>query len=183
MFAAQHAGVTPDFLCLSKGLTGGTLPLSAVLTTNRIYEAFYADYSTGKAFLHSHSYSGNPLACRAALETLAIFRDEPVLERNRMLGARLAARLAPLAEHPHVAEVRQTGMIAAVELVRDKGGRTPFAAAERRGVRAYLHALERGVLLRPLGDVIYFMPPYVIAPEEIDLMVDVAADAITAAVA
>jgi adenosylmethionine-8-amino-7-oxononanoate aminotransferase len=106
-----------------------------------------------------------------------------VLERNRMLGARLGARLAPLADHPHVAEVRQTGMIAALELVRDKGARAPFAAAERRGVRAYLHALERGVLLRPLGDVLYFMPPYVIAPEEIDLMVDVAADAITAAVA
>jgi adenosylmethionine-8-amino-7-oxononanoate aminotransferase len=187
LFACEQAndgrGITPDFLCLSKGLTGGFLPLSAVLTTAPVYAAFYAEYTSGKAFLHSHSYSGNPLACRAALETLAIFRDEPVLERNRMLGARLAARLAPLAEHPHVAEVRQTGMIAAVELVRDKGGRTPFAAAERRGVRAYLHALERGVLLRPLGDVIYFMPPYVIAPEEIDLMVDVAADAITAAVA
>jgi adenosylmethionine-8-amino-7-oxononanoate aminotransferase len=183
LFACEQAGITPDFLCLSKGLTGGFLPLSAVLTTASVYAAFYAEYTSGKAFLHSHSYTGNALACRAALETLAIFRDEPVLERNRVLAAHLAAKLAPLAAHPHVAEVRQTGMIAAVELVRDKATRVPFAAAERRGLRAYLHALTRGVLLRPLGDVIYFMPPYVITCDEIDLMVAVAAESIEAAVA
>jgi adenosylmethionine-8-amino-7-oxononanoate aminotransferase len=183
LFACEQAAVTPDFLCLSKGLTGGFLPLSAVLTRAPVYEAFHAEYTSGKAFLHSHSYTGNPLACRAALETLAIFRDEPVLERNRMLAGRIAARLAPLADHPNVAEVRQTGMIAAIELVRDKASRAAFPAAERRGVRAYLHALERGVLLRPLGDVIYFMPPYVIASDEIDLMVEVAASAIDAATA
>ena len=176
-----RAGITPDFLCLSKGLTGGFLPLSAVLTTRRIYDAFYAEYASGKAFLHSHSYTGNPLACRAALATLDIFRDEPVLERNRALAAHLATRLAPLAGHPHVAEVRQTGLIAAVELVADKATRAPFPAGERRGLRAYLHALERGVLLRPLGDVIYFMPPYVITPDEIDHMVSVAETAIAAA--
>jgi len=174
-------GITPDFLCLSKGLTGGFLPLSAVLTTQRVYDAFYAEYASGKAFLHSHSYTGNPLACRAALATLDIFRDEPVLQRNRTLAALLAARLAPLADHPHVAEVRQTGLIAAVELVADKAARAPFPAGERRGLRAYLHALEHGVLLRPLGDVIYFMPPYVITPDEIDHMVRVAAAAIAAA--
>ena len=174
-------GITPDFLCLSKGLTGGFLPLSAVLTTQRVYDAFYAEYASGKAFLHSHSYTGNPLACRAALATLDIFRDEPVLQRNRTLAALLAARLAPLADHPHVAEVRQTGLIAAVELVTDKAARAPFPAGERRGLRVYLHALEHGVLLRPLGDVIYFMPPYVITPDEIDHMVRVAAAAIAAA--
>jgi adenosylmethionine-8-amino-7-oxononanoate aminotransferase len=179
----RRAAIAPDFLCLSKGLTGGFLPLSAVLTSADIYAAFYAEYTSGKAFLHSHSYTGNPLSCRAALETLAIFRGEPVLERNRTLAARLAQRLAPLADHPNVAEVRQTGMIAAVELVRDKATRAPFAAAERRGLRVYLHALQRGVLLRPLGDVIYFMPPYVITPEEIDLMVDVATSGIEHAVA
>jgi len=183
LFACEQAGVTPDFLCLSKGLTGGFLPLSAVLTTAPVYEAFYAEHASGKAFLHSHSYTGNPLACRAALETLAIFRDHPVLERNRVLAQRLAARLTPLAAHAHVAEVRQTGMIAAIELVRDKASRDPFPPGERRGIRAYLSALERGVLLRPLGDVIYFMPPYVITPEEIDLMVEVAAAAIESAVA
>ena len=176
-----HAGITPDFLCLSKGLTGGFLPLSAVLTTQRVYEAFYADYSAGKAFLHSHSYTGNPLACRAALATLDIFRDEPVLERNRTLAAHLAARLAPLAEHPHVADVRQTGLIAAVELVADKITRTPFPVAERRGLRARLASLERGVMLRPLGEVIYAMPPYCTTPEEIDLIVDAIAAGIDAA--
>jgi adenosylmethionine-8-amino-7-oxononanoate aminotransferase len=183
LFACEQAQITPDFLCLSKGLTGGFLPLSAVLTTAPVYDAFYAEYASGKAFLHSHSYTGNPLACRAALETLAIFRDEPVLERNRTLAARMASRLQPLADHAHVAEVRQTGMIAAIELVRDKATRTPFASGERRGVHAYLHALDRGVLLRPLGDVIYFMPPYVIGEDHIDWMVEVAAAAIDAAVA
>ncbi|HXR64190.1 MAG TPA: adenosylmethionine--8-amino-7-oxononanoate transaminase [Rudaea sp.] len=175
---AEKRGITPDFLCLSKGLTGGFLPLAAVLTTAPIYAAFYAEYTSGKAFLHSHSYTGNPLACRAALATLEIFRTEPVLAHNRILAERLGRRLAAFADHPHVGEVRQTGMIAALELVRDKAARAPFPALERRGLRAYLHALEHGVLLRPLGNVIYFMPPYVITPDEIDRMVDVAATAI-----
>ena len=179
---SRRAGVTPDFLCLSKGLTGGFLPLSAVLTTDEVYAAFYAEYSAGKAFLHSHSYTGNPLACRVALETLAIFRAEPVLQRNRLLAAHLAARLAPLREHPHVADVRQCGMIAAVELVADKASRRPFPAAERRGLRVYLHGLQHGVLLRPLGDVVYFMPPYVVTTQEIDQLVDVAIGGIERAV-
>ena len=183
LFACEQAAITPDFLCLSKGITGGFLPFSAVLTSARVYDAFYAEYTAGKAFLHSHSYTGNALACRAALETLAIFRDEPVVERNRALAQRLGEKLAPLAAHPHVAEVRQTGMIAAVELVRDKATRAPFPAAERRGLRAYRHALPLGVLLRPLGDVIYFMPPYVITPDEIDFMAGVAARSIDVAVA
>jgi len=176
------AGITPDFLCLSKGLTGGFLPLSAVLTTAPVYAAFHAEYTSGRAFLHSHSYTGNPLACRAALATLQIFRDEPVLERNRVLAAKLAARLSDFVDHPNVVDVRQTGMIAAIEFARDKAARTPYPTGERRGLRAYLHALERGVLLRPLGDVIYFMPPYVVTSDEIDLMVDVAASALAAAV-
>lgn len=182
LFACEQAGITPDFLCLSKGLTGGFLPLSAVLTTAHVYDAFYAEYTSGKAFLHSHSYTGNPLACRAALETLAIFREEPVLERNRDLAAHLAQQLAPLAEHPNVAEVRQTGMIAAVELVRDKSTRESFPADERRGLRVYLHGLEQGVLLRPLGNVVYFMPPYVVTPDEIDLIIRTAAAGIDRAV-
>ena len=182
LFACEQGGIAPDFLCLSKGLTGGTLPLSAVLTTSPIYAAFYAEYSAGKAFLHSHSYTGNPLACRAALATLSVLRDEPVLERNRALAAHLAARLAPLADHPQVADVRQTGMIAAIELVRDRATREPFAAAERRGLRVYRHALERGVILRPLGNVVYFMPPYCVTEAEIELMVEVAVEGIERAV-
>ncbi len=182
LFACGQARVSPDFLCLSKGLTGGFLPLSAVLTTRDVYAAFYAEYSAGKAFLHSHSYTGNPLACRVALETLAIFRDEPVLERNRLLAAHLGARLAPLRDHPHVADLRQCGMIAAVELVADKASRRPFAAAERRGLRVYLHGLQHGALLRPLGDVVYFMPPYVVTTQELDQLVDVAIAGIERAV-
>jgi len=182
LFACEQGGIAPDFLCLSKGLTGGTLPLSAVLTTADVYEAFYADYSAGRAFLHSHSYTGNPLACRAALATLEVLRSEPVLERNRALAAHLAAKLAPLADHPRIADVRQTGMIAAVELVCDKASRAPFAAAERRGLRVYRHGLERGAVLRPLGNVVYFMPPYCITPDEIDFMVEVAREGIERAV-
>ncbi|WP_426663094.1 adenosylmethionine--8-amino-7-oxononanoate transaminase [Rhodanobacter aciditrophus] len=183
LFACEQANVSPDFMCLSKGLTGGTLPLSVVLTTNSVYEAFYAEYDAGKAFLHSHSYTGNPLACSAALATLAIFRDEPVLERNRAQAAHLARRLAPLADHPHVAEVRQTGMIAAVELVADKASRRPFPANERRGLRVYLHGLRHEALLRPLGNVVYFMPPYVTSETELDHLVDVATAGIERAVA
>jgi adenosylmethionine-8-amino-7-oxononanoate aminotransferase len=182
LFACEQANVSPDFMCLSKGLTGGFLPLSAVLTTTDVYEAFYAEYSAGKAFLHSHSYTGNPLACRVALETLRMFGDEPVLERNRVLAAHLARRLEPLRDHPHVADVRQTGMIAAVELVADKASRTPFPSAERRGLRVYLHGLEHEALLRPLGDVVYFMPPYVVSTAEIDHLVDTAIAGIERAV-
>jgi len=178
LFACEQAGITPDFLCLSKGLTGGYLPLSVVLSGEEVYAAFYAEYAAQRAFLHSHSYTGNPLACAAALATLEIFATEPVLERNRALAARMAARAAPLAAHPHVAEVRQCGMILAIETVRDRQTREPFAWQERRGLRAYRHALSRGVLLRPLGGVIYCMPPYVISPEEIDLMIDVAAECV-----
>ncbi|HET6554326.1 MAG TPA: adenosylmethionine--8-amino-7-oxononanoate transaminase [Dyella sp.] len=183
LFACEQAGVSPDFMCLSKGLTGGFLPLSAVLTTTQVYDAFYAEYSAGKAFLHSHSYTGNPLACRVALETLAIFREEPVLERNRALAAHLSRRLAPVVDHPHVADVRQTGMIAAIELVADKASRRAFPSAERRGLRVYLHGLAHGALLRPLGDIIYFMPPYVVTTEEIDHLVDTALQGIEQAIA
>ena len=182
LFACEQAKVSPDFMCLSKGLTGGTLPLSAVLTTQRVYDAFYAEYSASKAFLHSHSYTGNPLACSAALATLAIFRDEPVLERNRALAAHLAHRLEPLRGHPHVAEVRLTGMIAAVELVADKAARRPFPAEDRRGLRVYLHGLRHEALLRPLGNVVYFMPPYVVNEAEIDHLVAVATAGIERAV-
>jgi adenosylmethionine-8-amino-7-oxononanoate aminotransferase len=178
LFACEQAGISPDFLCLSKGLTGGYLPLSVVLTGEDVYQAFYADHAAQRAFLHSHSYTGNPLACAAACATLRIFAREPVLVNNQRLAAHLALRLAPLAGHPRVGEVRQTGLIAAIECVVDRRGRAPWPPEERRGWRIHRYALEHGVLLRPLGGVIYFMPPYVITAEEIDLMVDVASSAI-----
>ncbi|MCP5339814.1 MAG: adenosylmethionine--8-amino-7-oxononanoate transaminase [Steroidobacteraceae bacterium] len=174
MFACEQAGIRPDFMCLSKGLTGGYLPLSVTLTTDDIYAAFYDEYTRLNAFLHSHSYSGNPLACAAALATLDLFAQGDVLNRNRLLAQKLAAVAAPFADHPQVAEVRQLGMIVAVEVVRDRASREPFPWQERRLLRVYRHALSRGVLLRPLGNVIYFMPPYVVTPEEIELMARVA---------
>jgi adenosylmethionine-8-amino-7-oxononanoate aminotransferase len=181
LFACEQAGITPDFLCLSKGLTGGYLPLSVVLTRGAIYDCFYDEYEKLNAFLHSHSYTGNPLGCRAALATLAIFREDDVIERNKGLAAAMRNATAELGEHPHVAEVRQTGMILAIEMVRDKASRLAYPWQERRGLGVYRHALDRGVLLRPLGNVIYFMPPYVITPGEIDLMATVAAEGITLA--
>ena len=181
MFACEQADIAPDYLCLGKGLTGGYLPLSVCMTTNDVYQAFYAEYSARKAFLHSHSYTGNPLACRAALATLDIFRDDDVIARNRQLAAHMAKATSSIAEHPHVSEVRQTGMILAIEMVKEKTARTPFPWQERRGLSVYRHALERGALLRPLGDVIYFMPPYVIKTEEVDFLAQVAREGIEAA--
>jgi adenosylmethionine-8-amino-7-oxononanoate aminotransferase len=183
LFACEQAGIRPDYLCLSKGLTGGYLPLSAVLTTDAIYDAFYDEYTRLNAFLHSHSYTGNPLACAAANATLAIFRDEPVLERNRASSAHMLAAVGHLRDHPHVAEIRQCGMILAIELLKDPATRTPWPWQERRGLRIYRHALERGALIRPLGTTLYFMPPYVISREEIDLLARIATEGIDLACA
>src|SRR5580700_9672381 len=178
LFACEQAGIRPDFMCLSKGLTGGYLPLSAVLTTDEIYAAFYDEYVKLNAFLHSHSFTGNPLACAAARACLALFREDRTLERNLALAAHLGNRARELADHTHVAEVRQRGMILAIELAADKATRAPYPWQERRGLTIYRRALERGVLLRPIGTVVYFMPPYVVTTEEIDLMVDVAREGI-----
>ena len=174
MFACEQAGITPDFLCLSKALTGGYLPMAAVLTTDRVYQAFYDDYETLRAFLHSHTYTGNPLACAAALATLDIFEQDNVIEANKRLAARMAQATAHLADHRHVAEVRQTGMALAIEMVQDKASRAAYPWQERRGLRVYEHALSRGALLRPLGSVVYFLPPYCITEEQIDFLAEVA---------
>jgi adenosylmethionine-8-amino-7-oxononanoate aminotransferase len=183
MFACEQAGIRPDYLCLSKGLTGGYLPLSAVLTTDAIYDAFYDEYEKLNAFLHSHSYTGNPLACAAANATLAIFRDQPVLDRNRETARLMRASVAHLADHPNVAEIRQRGMILAIEVVKDKATRAPWPFEERRGLRIYRHALERGALIRPLGTTIYFMPPYVIEPAEIHTLAAIATEGVALACA
>jgi len=183
MFACEQAGIRPDYLCLSKGLTGGYLPLSVVLTTDAIYDAFYDEYGKLNAFLHSHSYTGNPLACAAANATLAIFRDEPWLTRNRVTAAQMLASVEHLRDHRHVAEIRQCGMILAIELMKDPATRTSWPWQERRGLRIYTNALERGALIRPLGTTLYFMPPYVIAPDEIELLARVATEGIELACA
>jgi adenosylmethionine-8-amino-7-oxononanoate aminotransferase len=178
MFACEQADITPDFMCLSKGLTGGYLPLSVTLTSEKIYRSFYDEYENLTAFLHSHSYTGNPLACTAALATLDIFTADNVLERNKSLATAMHTTANPLQDHPYVGDVRQTGMILAVEMVQDKMKKTPFPWQERRGLTVYQHGLKNGVLLRPLGNVIYLMPPYVITEEQIELCLSVAAEGI-----
>lgn len=178
LFACEQAGISPDFMCLSKGLTGGYLPLSVTLTTDDVYQAFYDDYQSLKAFLHSHSYTGNPISCRAALASLDIFHEDNVIENNRALSQLMYEVTADLADHNHVAEVRQHGMILAIEMINDKHRREPYPWQERRGMHVYRHALQRGVLLRPLGNVVYFMPPYIISPEQIRYIAQVAREGI-----
>ena len=178
----EQAAISPDFMCLSKGLTGGYLPLSEVLTTHQVYQAFYDDYQKLTAFLHSHSYTGNALACRAGLATLEIFQQHTIIENNKQLAWIMVKAAARLNEHPHVAEVRQTGMILAIEMVKNKQTREPYPWQERRGLKVYQYALSKGVLLRPLGNVIYFMPPYVITGEELLLIAEVAWEGIQRAV-
>ena len=161
MFACEQAGVRPDLMCLSKGITGGYLPLSCVLSTDQIYEAFYAD-DTARGFLHSHSYTGSVLACRAALATLDIFESDNVIENNRSKAARFTSLAQPLAAHPHVKNFRHLGMIWAFEVDANEPtfARLFFAAA-----------LKRGVLLRPIGNTVYFMPPYIVDDEEFQHLV------------
>jgi adenosylmethionine-8-amino-7-oxononanoate aminotransferase apoenzyme (EC 2.6.1.62) len=183
----RRATFAPDFMCLSKGITGGTLPLACVLTGDTVYDAFYAEYGAGRAFLHSHSYTGNPLACAAALATLDVFEQRNWHAHNRSQGQLMWQTVQELADHPHVVEIRQQGMILAIEMARSPGRREPYPAAERRGLRVYRHALHArsdwGVLLRPLGNVIYFMPPYVVDHAEIAAMAAIAIEGIRAATA
>ncbi|NMD71461.1 adenosylmethionine--8-amino-7-oxononanoate transaminase [Bacillus sp. DNRA2] len=180
MFACEQAGISPDFMCLSKGLTGGYLPLSAVLTTDEVYNAFYDDYQTMKAFLHSHSYTGNTLACRVALEVLKIFEEEEIIEQIQTKSVFMKQQAsAAFSDLPYVGEYRQTGMVGAIELVKDKVTKEPFPSSDRMGYQIYKIALEKGLLLRPLGNILYFMPPYVITKEEIRIMIETANDAIT----
>jgi len=181
MFASEQADITPDFMCLSKGLTGGYLPLSCVLTTDKVYDAFYDDYENLTAFLHSHSYTGNPMGCRAALATLDIFEQDNVINANQALIKHMTKVSEKFKDHPNVGDVRQHGMVVAIEMVKDKKTKTPYDWKERRGLRVYQHGLKNGVLLRPLGNVVYFMPPYVITEDEITKMAQVAFDGINLA--
>ncbi len=173
LFAHEQAGICPDFLCLSKGLTGGYLPLSVVLTTDAVYAAFYDD-TISRGFLHSHSYTGNPLACRAALATLDLFAEEAFLERNRQFAERLTGWLAPLATHRRARHFRHCGMIWAVDIATDD--------PEFR-LRFYREALHREILLRPLGTTVYFMPPYILDDADARLLAERAVAALDAALA
>lgn len=169
MFACDHAGISPDIMCLSKGLTGGYLPMALTVTTEAIYQAFYSDYNEGKAFMHSHTYSGNPLGCSAALAVQQVMREEHILEHAQARAPYLHNKLLDaFADHPHVGEIRQLGLINAVEIVKDRKTKTAYDSALRTGYAVYKEALKEGLLLRPLGDVLYFNPPLIINEAEID---------------
>jgi adenosylmethionine-8-amino-7-oxononanoate aminotransferase len=175
MFACEHEGVSPDFLCIAKGLTGGYLPLAATLTSARVYEGFLGAHEEFRTFFHGHTYTGNPLACAAALATLAVFEQEHTLERLQpkiaMLGELLAEHVEPL---PAVKEVRRRGFMTGIEL-------TGYPVEARIGHRVTLEARARGAMIRPLGDVIVIMPPLSIGPDELRRLVEITAAAIAAA--
>lgn len=175
MFAFNHAGVSPDIMCLSKGLTGGYMPMSIAITTQEIYDAFYDDYLKGKAFMHSHTYAGNPLACSAAIEVLKILKDENIIEkankRALYFNKIIKEKFLPL---ENVGEVRSIGLINAIELVKSKETKEPLDYRKRNGYQIYKKALNKGVLLRPLGDVIYFNPPLIIEENDMDFVSDIA---------
>jgi adenosylmethionine-8-amino-7-oxononanoate aminotransferase len=168
MFACEHEGVVPDFLCLAKGLTGGYLPLAATLATDEVYHAFFGTYAESKAFFHGHTYGGNPLGAAVALATLDVFDEERTLEKLSAKIARLREHLAHIAQHPHVGDVRQCGLIAGIELVRDRATKEPYPWAERRGQKVCDYALTEGVWLRPLGNVVVIFPPLAISLDELD---------------
>jgi adenosylmethionine-8-amino-7-oxononanoate aminotransferase len=179
MFACQHAGVTPDILCLAKGITGGYLPLAATLTTEEIFSAFLGEYKEFKTFFHGHTYTGNPLGCAAALATLEIFHRENIIEpmqpRIAYSRKRLREEFFPLA---HVSDVRQRGYMMGIELAEDKAPRKSYPFERRIGHKVILEARKRGVLIRPLGDIIILMPPLSIADDELKTLLDVTYDSI-----
>jgi adenosylmethionine-8-amino-7-oxononanoate aminotransferase len=171
MFACEQAGILPDFMTLSKGLTAGYLPLSVVMTTNDVYHAFYCDYNEHKAFLHSHSYTGNPLGCVAALATLELFEKNDTINTNKKKSLFMQSQLERFKKLKNVKEVRITGMIAVIELIE-------YDPKERVGIRIFQATLKNEVFLRPLGNVIYIMPPYVITQEQLQKVFDATYEAI-----
>ncbi len=168
MFACQHESVAPDFLCLGKGLSGGYLPVAATLTTSAVWRAFLGEYGEAKTFFHGHTYGGNPLGAAVALATLDVFDEEQTLEQLPPKIERLKSHLDRIARHPHVGDVRQCGLIGAVELVRNRATKEPYPWEKKRGFQVCQHALVEGVWLRPLGNVVVIMPPLVISVEELD---------------
>ena len=172
LFACETEGVVPDFLCLGKGLSGGYLPLAATLTNDNIYDAFLGKFNQGRTLHHGHTFSGNPLACAAAIASLDIFEEEQILAKLPAKIARLGEHLCRLAEHPCVATARQRGLIGALELTPDKTTGIPYPAEQRTAWRVCREALDRGVWLRPLADVLYVMPPLAIQLQELDFLME-----------
>jgi adenosylmethionine-8-amino-7-oxononanoate aminotransferase len=182
MFAVEHEEVVPDLMCVGKGITGGYLPLAATFATEEIFRAFLAPYEDFTAFFHGHTYTGNALACAVALASLDVFENGGVLEqvgrRARQLRDRLASDIAPLR---HVGDVRQSGLMAGIELVRNRDTRRPYEASDRVGMRTIMAARRHGVILRPLGNVIVLMPPLCVTQGELDILCSAAREAIASA--
>jgi adenosylmethionine-8-amino-7-oxononanoate aminotransferase len=172
LFACEQEGVVPDLLCVAKGLSAGYLPLAATLATDAIYESFLGPFESKRTFFHGHSYTGNALACAAALASLRLFDEERTLSHVNAMAQRLAEGLAPVAKLKHVGEVRQRGLMVGIELVKDKKSKEEFPYGERVGHRVCLAARRRELLLRPLGNVLVLMPPLSISPQEVDLLVE-----------
>lgn len=181
MFAIEHAGISPDILCTSKGLTGGYMPMSIAITTDKIYNAFYDDYGTHKAFVHSHTYAGNPLGCAAALAVLHIMKRDHILEKAADMGNYIHEELMKaLGDHPNVGEIRHIGLINAIELVEDRQTKKAFDPTLRTGWQIFRRAMDRGLVLRPIGDVIYFNPPLNIDKDTVDKAVALCKEAVEA---
>lgn len=178
MFACEQEDVQPDMLCLAKGLTGGYLPVAATLTTDRVYDAFLGRPAEGKTFFHGHTYTGNPLGCAAALASLRLFDTNRVLDNVRNNVSLLATRLAAIADAPHVGEVRQKGVMVGIELVADKAAKSAYPPEERVGHAVTLAARRRGVIIRPLGDVVVLMPAPAMPAELVDTLCDAVIESI-----
>jgi adenosylmethionine-8-amino-7-oxononanoate aminotransferase len=183
MFAVEQEGVRPDILTVAKGLTGGYLPLAATLTTEHVFESFLGPFESRRTFFHGHTFTGNPLACAAATASMRLFRERDVVAGLPAKGEALAAALAPLASHPHVGEIRRRGLMVGIELVRDRGTREEYAFELRAGHQVTLEARKRGVILRPLGNVVVLMPPLAMSTEELALLGRVTRESIEAATA
>ncbi|WP_226672857.1 adenosylmethionine--8-amino-7-oxononanoate transaminase [Rossellomorea aquimaris] len=178
MFAVEHEHVQPDIMTVAKGITGGYLPIAATLTTEEIYEAFYDDYTSLKTFFHGHSYTGNQLGCAAALANLEIYERDDLIGKVQDKTEIIHSLLTPLNEHPHVSSIRQLGMICGIELVQDKTSKTPFPWEDRIGYWTTIKMRELGMLTRPIGDTIVFMPPLATTEAELEKMIQIMTEAI-----
>lgn len=178
MFACDLEGVSPDLMVIGKGLTGGYLPVAATLATDEVYSAFYADYQEQKTFFHGHSFTGNPLGCAVALASLKLYEERNIIAGVRAKAAFVEQQLSNLKDRPHVGEIRQKGLMIGIELVRDKASREPYDWADRVGVRASMRARELGMLTRPLGNVMVFIPPLASTETELEAMTDILAESI-----
>ncbi|OGW38618.1 MAG: adenosylmethionine--8-amino-7-oxononanoate transaminase [Nitrospirae bacterium GWC2_56_14] len=173
MFSCEHEYVSPDILCVAKGITGGYLPLAATLTTNKIYQGFLGEHRDLRTFFHGHTYTGNPLACAAAIANIDLFRTEGTLARLQPKIAFLAKQLQVFGEHPHVGEVRQKGFMVGIELVKDRKTKQPYPLEDKAGIRVVLECRKKGLIIRPLGNVIVLMPPLTMSTKDLKRMVEI----------